>query len=314
MDLLRKARDLEARLAGRLDRTVGGLVRSGAREPLEIVHAIVEAAQAEIQSSGRGRRVFPFNAITVTILAPSRDVRARFDAVFADGPPLRDRIVARLGSASCHVDDLDVAVDYEGRPRKGWRSPEFDIEFARVPRPQRQNPEADSTPPRLEVTVLHGTAERRTYALPASHAHRPRPVRRSARQPPSPHSHQPCGVPRTIGRRQSERLATPCAHFVRTGRQMFSAARRWQRARDRRGPSRTNARGAARCARCPPRVRRRDRSRRGAAAGEIRRGDQAIAVAILSANHLLMSADPSGTHSYRRATRGSTRDARRAGR
>ena len=168
MDLLRKARDLEARLAGRLDRTVGGLVRSGAREPLEIVHAIVEAAQAEIQSSGRGRRVFPFNAITVTILAPSRDVRARFDAVFADGPPLRDRIVTRLGSASCHVDDLDVAVDYEGRPRKGWRSPEFDIEFARVPRPERQVPEADSMPPRVEVTVVHGTAERRTYTLPAS--------------------------------------------------------------------------------------------------------------------------------------------------
>jgi FHA domain len=168
MNLLRKARDLEARLAGRLDRTVGGFVRSGTREPLEIVHAIVEAAQEEIQSSGRGRRVFPFNAITVTILAPSRDSRARFEAVFADGPSLRDRIVARLGSAACHVDDLDVAVDYEGRPRKGWRSPEFDIEFARVPRPERQISQADSTLRRIEVTVMHGTAERRTYALPAS--------------------------------------------------------------------------------------------------------------------------------------------------
>jgi FHA domain len=166
MDILRKARDLEARLAGTLDRTVEGLVRSGAREPLEIVHAIVAAAQEEVQSSGRGRRVFPFNAITLTILAPSRDARARFEAVFADGPPLRDRILAGLGSAACHVDDLDLVVNYESRPRKSWRRPEFHIEFARVAKPERQA--FDSAPLRVELTVLQGTAERRTYAFAAS--------------------------------------------------------------------------------------------------------------------------------------------------
>jgi len=166
MDFLRKARDLEAKLAGTLDRTVGGLVRSGAREPLEIVHAIVEAAQEEVQSSGRGRRVFPFNSVTLTILAPSRDARARFEAVFADGPPLRERIVARLGSAGCPIDDIDVEITYDSRPRKGWRNPDFHIEFARVPRPRAA--EADSAPPRVELTVLNGTAERRTYALAAS--------------------------------------------------------------------------------------------------------------------------------------------------
>jgi pSer/pThr/pTyr-binding forkhead associated (FHA) protein len=165
MNLLRKARDLEAKLADTLDRTVGGFVRSGPREPLEIVHAIVEAAQAEVQSSGRGRRVFPFNSIMVTIVAASRDARARFEAVFADGPPLRDRILARLGSAACHVDDLDLSVNYESRPRKGWRSPEFHIEFARVAKPVRPTPSSSTTPPRVELTVLHGTAERRTYSL-----------------------------------------------------------------------------------------------------------------------------------------------------
>ena len=170
MDFLRKARDFESKLAGTLDRTVGELVRSGAREPLEIVHAIVEAAQKEIQSSGRGRRVFPFNAVTVTILAASPDARARFEAVLADGPPLRDRIVAHLGSAGCPVDDidLDLTLNYDVRPRKGWRSPEFHIEFARVERHERRAPEADPAPPRVELTVINGTAERRTYALAAS--------------------------------------------------------------------------------------------------------------------------------------------------
>jgi pSer/pThr/pTyr-binding forkhead associated (FHA) protein len=170
MDLLRKARDLEGKLAGTLDRTVGELVRSGAREPLEIVHAIVEAARKEVQSSGRGRRVFPFNTITVTILAPTPDARARFESVLADGPSLRDRIVAHLGSAGCPIDDvdLDLTVDYDVRSRKGWRSPEFHIEFARVEKPERRAPEPDPAPPRVEVTVLNGTAERRTYALAAS--------------------------------------------------------------------------------------------------------------------------------------------------
>jgi hypothetical protein len=167
MDFLQKARDLEAKLAGTLDRTVGGLVRSGTREPIEIVHAIVEAAQEEVRSSGRGRRVFPFNVITLTILAPSRDARARFESVFADGPPLRDRIVARLASAGCPIDDIDVAITYDSRPRKGWRNPDFHIEFARVPKPEQRIAEADSPPPRVELTVLNGTAERRTYALAA---------------------------------------------------------------------------------------------------------------------------------------------------
>ena len=170
MDFLQKARNFEARLAGTLDRTVGGLVRSGTREPLEIVHAIVETARKEVQASGRGRRVFPFNAVRVTILAPSRDARARFDAVFADGRSLRDRIGADLRSAGCVIDDtdLDLTIDYDIRPRKNWRSPEFHIEFDRVAKPERRAPEAVSAPPRLEMTVLKGTAERRTYALAAS--------------------------------------------------------------------------------------------------------------------------------------------------
>ena len=168
MSFLRRARDLEAKLAGTFDRTVGDLVRSGAREPLEIVHAIVESTRREIQSSGRGRRVFPFNAITVTILAASPDARAHFEAVFADGLSLRQRIVSHLASAGCPIEDLDVTVHYDSRPRKHWRSPEFHIEYARVVRQDLPAPEADPAPFRIELTVLHGTAERRTYALPAS--------------------------------------------------------------------------------------------------------------------------------------------------
>jgi hypothetical protein len=167
MRILRRAREFEARLAGTLDRTVGDLVKSGAREPLEIVHAIVEAAQAEVQSSGRGRRVFPFNTMAVTILAPSRDVRARFDAVFTDDPSLRDRIVSHLTSTGCSVDDLEITVKFDSHARKNWRHPEFHVEFARVPKPERQLPSPDAAKPRVELAVLNGVAERRSYVLTA---------------------------------------------------------------------------------------------------------------------------------------------------
>jgi hypothetical protein len=169
MDFLRKARELEAKISGRLDRTVGDLVQSGSREPLEIVHAIVESVLAEIQSAGRGRRVFPYNRIAVTILTPSRDARARFEAVVADGPPLRDRILARLRAAGCPADALDVSVTFESKPRRGWRTPDFHLEFAREDAPQpAPEPVAEPRPLRLELSVLSGTAERRTYALAAA--------------------------------------------------------------------------------------------------------------------------------------------------
>ena len=171
MDLLQKARDIEARLSGRFDRTVGGLVRSGTREPLEIVHEIVETAQKEVQSSGRGRRVFPFNAVIVTILASSRDVRVRFEALLArDGSALRERLLDRLASAGCSIDadDFELTVNYDNKARRNWRTPEFDITFDRVTRTERLAAEPKPVLPRVEITVLNGSAEKRSYSLAAT--------------------------------------------------------------------------------------------------------------------------------------------------
>jgi hypothetical protein len=168
MDILRKVRDLETKIANRVDRTVGEFVQSGTREPLEIVHAIVEATLKEIQASGRGRRVFPFNAVKAVVVAPSRDARARFEAVLADGPSLRTRIVERLRSAGCEVTDMDVIVDYVVRSQKGWDHPEFHIEFARVAHVERHEPDDVPKPLRLDVTVLNGIAERRTCSFAAT--------------------------------------------------------------------------------------------------------------------------------------------------
>jgi pSer/pThr/pTyr-binding forkhead associated (FHA) protein len=168
MDLLGKARRLESTVAARIDEAAKGLVRSRSRprESLEIVHAILDAVDQEIEPTGRGTRVFPFNRIDVSLVAPSHEARARLEAVFAGEMPLRTRILERLRSAGCPPADIVVAIEYVDRAYAKWRAPEFDLRFARVAEPPVESRERES-PARIEITVLRGVTERRAYSLAA---------------------------------------------------------------------------------------------------------------------------------------------------
>ena len=168
MDILGKARQLESRIAGSLDKYAKEFVRSGAREPLEIVHAILDAVEQDIQSSGRGKRVFPFNRIDVSVLAPSRDARARIEALLEGDPPLRARIVERLRSAGCSMPEIIVSIAYVAKAQKDWRAREFHLDLARVPQPDAEAPDAGATHDRIELTVLRGIAEQPAYSFPAT--------------------------------------------------------------------------------------------------------------------------------------------------
>lgn len=167
MDLLGKARRLESTIARRFDRAAREAVGAVAREPLEIVHLVVDAVEHEIQPGGRGKRVFPFNSITLSVLAPSREERARFEAVLGGEPTLRDRIVERLRSKSCPIDDLTLDVAYVAKAPKDWRHPQFTLGFARVARAPAKEPRRDPAYARIDLTVVRGTAERKTYSFAA---------------------------------------------------------------------------------------------------------------------------------------------------
>src|SRR5262245_8889653 len=108
MDIMAKARQLEARLARTVDRAASRVMAPGSREPLEIAHAVVEAVEREVQPAGRGRHLFPFNRIHVLLAVPSRHARARFEATFAMEPTLTQRIHTRLDAAGCVPADLAV--------------------------------------------------------------------------------------------------------------------------------------------------------------------------------------------------------------
>jgi len=168
MDLLDKARRLESTIARRFDRAARDAVGAVTREPLEIIHMVVEAVEREIQPGGRGTRVFPFNSITLTVLAPSREGRARFEAVVAGEPALRDRIVEHLRSKSCPIDDLTLDVAYVARAPKDWRHPQFNLAFARVARATINDVQRDPALARIDLTVVRGTAERKTYSFAAT--------------------------------------------------------------------------------------------------------------------------------------------------
>jgi len=168
MGILDKARTLESRIARALSRAAEDAVGSDAREPLEIAHAIVDVIDRQVQSGSRGTRLFPFNRVAVSVLAASRESRARLEALFAAQPSLRDRVVDRLRSAGCDVIDLQIAVAYVGRAGRSWDNPAFHVAFDRVAPTVAAPAPVHSTPARLEVTVLRGVAERRTYSFATS--------------------------------------------------------------------------------------------------------------------------------------------------
>jgi hypothetical protein len=192
MDFLGKARKLESTIARKLDGAARELIGSGSLEPIEIVNQIVDAVEHEVQPSGRGRRVFPFTRVAVSVVAPSRDARARLEATIDGKPSLRERIVDRLTAARCEADDVVVEVGYVARAQKAWPRQDFRVEFHREARPGGRapvaqpadgamppahaamaSPSADSSvaqPLRaavIQLTVLVGTAEQITYSLAA---------------------------------------------------------------------------------------------------------------------------------------------------
>jgi FHA domain len=167
MDVLGKARRLESTIAAKLDEAAKGFVRSRTREPLEIVLAILDAVDRRIEPAGRGARVFPFNRIELSVVAPSREARGRLEAVFAAEAPLRTRILNRVQSAGCSPADVVVEIQYVDHADPNWSAPEFDLQFARVAEPEVEGLELGPQPGQIDIRVLCGVLERWAYSFTA---------------------------------------------------------------------------------------------------------------------------------------------------
>src|SRR5215510_10184166 len=108
MNILAKARRLESTLARSLDDAARRFAKPGTRQPLEVIHATVQAVEERLEPAGRGAHIFPFNRIRVIVLARGREAQSRFEAVFAGSPSLEQRIAERLAAAGCETSGLRV--------------------------------------------------------------------------------------------------------------------------------------------------------------------------------------------------------------
>jgi hypothetical protein len=164
MDILAKAQQLESKLTRTVDRAAQQWSKSGPRRPLEVLHGILEAVDERIEPAGRGRHVFPFNKIKVSIAAVSTDARARFSGVLDGTPTLQDRITARLRDAGCDVTSVQVKLAYVTHADPAWTCPEFHVDFMRG---ALQDPPAPPPEPvhEIKLTVASGAADKPAHAL-----------------------------------------------------------------------------------------------------------------------------------------------------
>ena len=173
MDIAGKARKLERKLARTVDAAIGELVGRDDPAPLEIVHAVLERAEHEIQEIGNGRRVFPYNAVRLLVAAPARDrqARARVEAVLAGPPSLDERLLDRLRRAGCADVRVSTQLVFVKQASTDWEDPRFHVTFERNgERPGSAVPAsapARTKAPRLRLTVVKGTAEQKVYAFNA---------------------------------------------------------------------------------------------------------------------------------------------------
>jgi hypothetical protein len=167
MDILRRVRRLETALSARIERAAAHVRTAGPREPIEIAHAIVDEVAAHIQPGGRGRNVFPFTRIRVSVLAANKDARARLEAVLEGDPSLADRIVERLATAGCATSDLDVRTTFVAEPGMDWAGRDFHIDCQRVSERARATPPVEQPDAAITLTIEHGKADQASYTFAA---------------------------------------------------------------------------------------------------------------------------------------------------
>jgi hypothetical protein len=163
MDIIGNARKLESKLARTFDRAAQQWSQTGPRGPLEIRHAILEAVAQRLEPAGRGTHVFPFNRLIVSVVATSREARARFSGVLDENPTLQERISSRLRELGCDGQALHVRIAYVAQPGSDWETPEFHVDFGRTA--QRDLPQPGPAARGLELTITSGSADKPTYAL-----------------------------------------------------------------------------------------------------------------------------------------------------
>jgi hypothetical protein len=134
--------------------------------PLEIRRAVLDDAEGRIVAVGEGKRVFPYNHLTVHLLAPDPQERAGLEAAVRHGWDLKREIADRLQDRGCPVPrDLEVETVFDDEPRPEFGDRRYFVEYSESEAPVSPTEAAGPTRPALQLTVLKGNATQKVYDL-----------------------------------------------------------------------------------------------------------------------------------------------------
>jgi pSer/pThr/pTyr-binding forkhead associated (FHA) protein len=139
----------------------------GEAKPLEIREAIIEDIEQRVEPAGAGRRVLPYNRVTVTVLAADKPSRARLQAALAG---VQESVAERLNEIRCAIPaGFAVETRYVTRPASTWAPDQrlaFDYQMREVANGPTPAPEEL---PRLRITIGRGQATHASYTFAESH-------------------------------------------------------------------------------------------------------------------------------------------------
>lgn len=142
--------------------------RQVVRQPVEVRRAILDDIEDLAEPAGRSRRVFPFNKVTVEILAPDAPRRAAMTAVLDADGGLAAAIDRRLQEAGTERPaDLDVEVKLVRAAGARWEKgkPFRLVCERREPTRAVRATEASARCAQAQIVVLTGETTRKQFTL-----------------------------------------------------------------------------------------------------------------------------------------------------
>jgi hypothetical protein len=138
---------------------------------LLLIHrAILEEIESKVQTLARGRSVFPYASVTVTLLAADEERRATCEAAFAAEGRLERDVRDALAGSDCKI---APGFSLEVRTSETGATP-FEIHYAVEPRQRRIEPATQAEPvsqasaapeTQARLTIVRGKAERDAYPI-----------------------------------------------------------------------------------------------------------------------------------------------------
>lgn len=135
-------------------------------QPLEIRKAALDEIEDLVQASGRSCRVFPYNQVTLEVVAKAGQ-RAAMEAVLGEEGNLASAVTERLRAAGCAVPrDLAVRMRIVRRPGSEWETGRVFRVLCEKAAAAAAGPGSPDVRP-ASLAVVKGEAVHRAFALKA---------------------------------------------------------------------------------------------------------------------------------------------------